>query len=392
MNILYLTSRLPFPPIGGDRVRSFHFIKHLSRRHRVTIAALVENRKEVDASAPYRNLYHHLIPVPLSRSRSYLNCLRGLGSGRPLQVHYYESSRMRAVLAREIARESYDVVVCHMIRMAPYLDDIPLRKVVDFCDALSLFHERSSRVKHGSMLSQWIHAIEAKRVGPFEIEEIAKADVSLFISPVDVEYLRRRGLVERIAIVPNGVDVTEFAFNPDQGDDNCIVYMGNMHTFQNTDAATWLVESILPLIQSARPDAVLYIVGNAPSRRVRSLHDGRNVIVTGRVRSVATYVARAAVVVAPMRAVAGVQNKILESLALGRPVVTTSIGAEGLERDVLTVADAPSDFARAVVDLMENPRRRAELAIEGRRYVEAKYQWETSLQELDSILAGPTAG
>lgn len=393
MNVLFLTSRLPFPPVGGDRLRTFQFIKHLSRRHRVTVASFVEHEEEAAAAAEYRDLYHRLIPVVLPKSRSYLNCLRGLVSSKPLQVHYYASPRMHAVVKEELATHTYDAVVVHMIRMAEYLPEGgPVRKVADLCDAVSLFHKRSAKLPHGSGLSSLIHRVEARRVDAYEHAVVAKADTTIFISPVDADFFRADANDTRIAVVSNGVDLDHFAFNAGPRDDNRIAYVGNMRTFQNTDAVVYFVEEVFPLIQKVRPEAVFHIVGNEPSKRVRALHNGRSVIVTGRVDSVISYLVSAAVVVAPMRAVAGMQNKILESLAVGTPVVTTTIGAEGLDPGIMTVADTPQDFSRAVIELMRDPAKRRERAVTGRTYVETYCTWEKSLESVDSLLAGPAAG
>lgn len=387
MNILFLTSRLPFPPIGGDRVRSFQLLRHLSARHRITLVTFVENDDQLRAAAPYRELYHRIVSVPLSRAQSYFNCIRGLASTEPLQAHYYKSPRMRAVLKEEFAHHAYDVALVHMIRMAPYLDDIPVRKVVDLCDALALYHRRATKVSRSLRLSSFIHAVEAKRLGPYEARAIRKGDVTLFISPVDANYYP--GLADRTAIICNGVDVETFKFHPEPRDDRRLVYLGNMRTFQNTDAAVYFARDIFPLIRKSRADAVFYIVGNHPSKRVRALHDGKNIMVTGRVDSVVSHLAAAAVFVAPMRAFAGVQNKILESLAVGTPVVTTSIGAEGLAAEMLTVADSPEDFARATLELMRDPALRQERSLAGREHVERFYSCEKTLENLDSLLDGP---
>ncbi|HET6463104.1 MAG TPA: hypothetical protein VFH33_04820, partial [Candidatus Krumholzibacteria bacterium] len=120
MNILFLCSRMPFPPLGGDRVRSFQLLRHLSRRHTITLVTFVENEEQAAAAEGYRGLYHRLVTVPLSRPQSYLNTVRGLASPEPLQAHYYKSSRMRAVLKEEFARHHYDVALVHMIRMCSY--------------------------------------------------------------------------------------------------------------------------------------------------------------------------------------------------------------------------------------------------------------------------------
>jgi sugar transferase (PEP-CTERM/EpsH1 system associated) len=393
VNILFLTSRLPFPPVGGDRLRTFQFVRYLGRRHRVTIASFVEHEGEVEEAARYRDLYHRLVPVVLPREQSHLNCLRGLASSLPLQVHYYSSPRMRSVVAGELARERYDAVVCHLIRMTKYLpEDGGVRTVVDFCDAISLLHQRNRALAPRFGLQPLINAVEAHRVESYERAAIARADASIFISGVDADHFRQTGLSRGVTVISNGVDTAQFAFDAGPRDDNRIVFVGNMRTFPNTDAVVHFVEEVFPLIRKERPAARFEIVGNEPSKRVRALHDGRSVVVTGRVDSVIPYVAGAALVVAPMRTCAGVQNKILEALAVGTPVVTTTIGAEGLEPGILTIADAPQDFARAALELMNQPHLRRERALVGRSYVEKHYTWEKSLESLDSLLAGPRAG
>jgi len=389
VKILFLSSRLPFPPVGGDRLRTFQFVRYLGRRHRVTVASFVEHEEEARAAEPYRDLYERLIPVVLPKYQSQLNCVRGLVSSTPLQVHYYSSPKMHEVVDAELGGGEYDAVVCHLIRMTQYLPgDSRVRKVVDFCDAISLLHQRSLELRPGLSMSTMISNVEARRVGPYERAAIEKADASIFISGVDADYFRQRGHSGRIAVVSNGVDVDQFKFNDKTRDDNRIVFVGNMRTFPNTDAVTYFNEQVFPMIRKARPGATFHIVGNEPSGPVRALHDGRNVIVTGRVESVIPYVENAAVVVAPMRTCAGVQNKILESLAIGTPVITTSMGAEGLEPSIMAVADTPAEFARLTLELMDDPARRHERALAGRAYVESHCTWEKALEPLDALLAG----
>ena len=392
MNILFLTSRLPFPPVGGDRLRMCQFLRHLSRRHRVTVASFVESEREAHVAVEYRQLYDRLLPVVLPRSRSYLNCIRGLASTDPLQVRYYSSPRMREVVAEELATRSYDAVFCHLIRMAQYLpDDSRVRKVVDFCDAISLLHDRSMKLRPALGRASLISALEARRVGSYERAAFARTDASIFVSEVDANHFRLAGMTDGITVISQGVDPAQFPFTPDSRDDNRIVFLGNMRTFPNTDAVVYFVKEVFPIIQSERPRAVFYIVGNEPSRRVRALHNGTNVIVTGRVDSVIPYLAGAAVMVAPMRSCAGVQTKILESLAIGTPVVATTMGAEGLDPGIMTVADSPREFADATLELMNNPHLRRERAIAGRAHVDRNCTWENSLERLDSVLAGASA-
>jgi glycosyltransferase involved in cell wall biosynthesis len=299
---------------------------------------------------------------------------------------------MRATVRGELATGRYEAVFCHLIRMAQYLPDDPgVRKVLDFCDAISLLHARSSPLRHGVGWSSLVNAVEARRVGPYERSCIRKADVSIFISSVDADYFQRAGAKGRIGVMTNGVDIDGFPFHAGPRDENRIVFVGNMRTFPNTDAVAYFVDEVLPLIRAARPQTTFYIVGNEPPRRVQKLHDGEHVFVTGRVDSVVPYLSSAAVTVAPMRAAVGIQNKILESLAVGTPVVTTHMGAEGLDPGLLAVADSTEEFARATLELMQDETRRRERSLAGRAYVEAHCTWDRALEVLDSFLSGTPA-
>lgn len=392
MKILFLTSRLPFPPIGGDRLRTFNFVKYLGARHAVTVVSFVENEREVENAAEHRDLYEKLITVPLPRAKSYLNCVAGVFSSRPLQVHYYRSSRMKAIVDAELASNHYDIVVSHLIRMVQYLPfGGPPRTWIDFTDAISLYHARRSQLPGASSRWSAINWVEARRVGPYERAAMQKADHSIFISSVDAEWFSRSG-DGRIAVVPNGVDLDRFAFEAADYDPDRIVFLGNMRTFPNTDAALFFARDVLPLVRRERPGATFAIVGNQPPPAIRELHNGRDVIVTGAVDSVIPYLREAAVLVAPMRACSGVQNKMLEALAVGTPVVTTSMGAEGLETGTMVIGNTPEEIARATVEVMNDRGRRQALSEAGRRYVETHCTWEQALSGLDTLMDDAGAG
>lgn len=388
MKILFLTSRLPFPPIGGDKLRTFNFIKHLKQRHELTVLSLFENDDELSGIEAYGSFYDKLIPVRVSRFQSYYNCVRGLFSSLPLQVHYYHKAGVKAILEAEL-QQGYDAVICHLIRMAQYLpENGEVCKVVDFTDAISLNYIRSRRYRKG--LFSLVNAIEAHRVLQYEKRAIAHADRALFVSDVDAEFLSNGGNEAKITVVPNGVDLQKFAFYDGPYDENKIAFVGNMRTFPNTDAVCYFVAHVFPMLQRARPGLKFYIVGNAPTKQVSKLHDDKHIFVTGYVESTIPYVRDAAAVVAPMRVGAGIQNKILEALALGTPVVGTSIAAEGLQHQYLSIGDTPAEISRAILDLLENRELRRRQAATGREYVEQSCSWQTNLMRLDSCLENVT--
>ncbi len=384
MKVLFLTSRFPFPPIGGDKLRTFNFIKSLNERHDLTILSFIENEDELKSISEYGHYYKKLITVKLPVSRSYRNCIKGIFSRTPLQVHYYFSKKMQMEVEREL-RNGYDTIFCHLIRMAQYLPkNNHIHKVVDFTDAISLNYKRSYNYRKG--LFSIVNLIEAKRVLNYEFDSINRTDIAIFISNVDGNYLKNQHNKDKIKIVPNGVDLNKFEFNNSKYHTNRIIFVGNMRTFPNSDAVEYFVKEIFPLLKRTFPELEFYVVGNEPLPKLLRLHDNKNIFITGFVDSVPAYLKNSAIMVAPMRVGAGIQNKILESLAVGTPVVTTKIGAEGLSEDKLMIADTPEEFYRKSAALIKDKELRNNMARIGRRYVENNFQWCTKLSELDKYV------
>lgn len=384
MKILFLTSRLPFPPVGGDKLRTFNFIKHLSRKHEVTLLSFIETEEELKNIDDYKKYYSKLITIKLPKLSSYINCLVGIISNKPLQIFYYQSNDMRNAVQQELLN-SYDTIFCHLIRMSQYMpNNNSIHKVVDFTDAISLNYERSKSYRKG--LFSIINHIEAKRVKQYENTILNKTDIAIFISEVDANFLKTDYSKDKIKIVENGVELDKFQYYDGNYEKNQIVFVGNMRTFPNTDAVLFFYEQILPLIKHRRPKIKFFIVGTEPNQKVKKLHNGKDVIVTGFVDSVIPYLNNSSVFIAPMRVGAGVQNKILEALAVGTPVVTSSIGAEGLKKSVLTIADTPEKFAEKIVTLSEDKDCRREKALNGRNYIEQNYSWRNVLSKLDRVI------
>jgi len=382
--VLFLTPRLPFPPVGGDRLRAFHFLKRLKARHRVVLAAFVERRSQLEDARGFEPFYDRLRVVVLPKAVSYARCLLGLASRRPLQVHYYRSPKMARVVREELAR-GCDVLYSHLVRMAQYVPEDPrVRTVVDLTDAISLNYERAKKFRSG--VFSLINRVEAPRILAWERAMIRRADRSILISEVDARHLRRGADAKRVVVIGNGVDVSAFPFRSSGYDADQIVFFGQLRYFPNVDGVRWFVNEVLPIIAQSRPATRLLIVGAEPPASVRRLADGERIVVTGFVPSIIPSVQGSAVSLAPLRVGAGVQNKILESLALGTPVVATSIAAEGLDARCLAVGDSPVAFAARVLELLGDPVSRAARSQSGRAYVEANFPWDKVLAPLDSLI------
>ncbi len=350
----------------------------------MTLVSFVEHEMELEYLEEYRDYYDEVITILLPRMKSYLNCMVGLFSSTPLQIHYYNSGKLRKIVEDEL-QKGYDFIFCHLIRMGQYLPaDKEILKVVDFTDAISLNYDRSKQYRKG--VFSLINSIESRRVLNYEHDVIRRADISIFISSIDAEFLKNNENREKIKIVANGVDLERFQYYDGEYDSNNICFVGNMRTFPNTDAVLFFVKEVFPQLKAKKADLRFYIVGTEPGKSVQQLHNGEDIIVTGFVDDVIPYINNSALLIAPMRVGAGVQNKILEAMALGTPVVTTSIGAEGLAQENLLIGDTPAALTEKILELVNNPETRRGKASAGRKYIESQFKWEQVLSSLDDCL------
>jgi len=394
MRILFLTSRLPYPPIGGDKLRVFHFIKGLSRNHQITLLSLTQEKPRKDQVAGLERYLEECETVRLPKAQSYFNCLVGLLSHKPLQIHYYASRAMEQQIKAKLGQRKYDLVFVHLIRMAEYIHHVNgVPKILDLTDALSLNYQRIEkhlREYHTDVFSL-SQRVERKRVLRYELDVISRFDRNLIISAVDRDYLGAFTDTRNVEIVAAGVDLNYFQFHPGPYSKSKIVFVGNMRTFPNADAVIYFAKKIWPLVLKDFPSMQLYIVGTEPAQGVRKLSREKNIVVTGEVKDVRPFLREAVLSICPMRTGAGAKNKVLEAMAVGTPVVSTSLGVEGIEavagRDVL-IADTPAEFAQEIRALVENPHLRERQARNARKLVEERYSWETVLDKLNRIVEG----
>ncbi|MEO0124072.1 MAG: TIGR03087 family PEP-CTERM/XrtA system glycosyltransferase [candidate division WOR-3 bacterium] len=383
MNILFLTSRFPFPPIGGDKLRFFYILKYLSRNHKVSILCFTDKKLSSELTSAYKDYFYEINVVFLPKIKSYINCIVGLFKGVPLQISYYKSKKMENLVQEKLTNGKFDIIFVHLIRMAEYVKKSNIYKILDMTDAQSLNYTRAMQYTQG----KWsiIHRFEKDLVLNYEKNIWRYFDKTFVVSPIDRDYLKSLDENINVEVLPNGVDVQKYSFCLNDHQNKKICFIGNMRTFPNTDAAVWFCKEIFPIIKKEIPQVKLYIVGTEPSRRVRALAKIKDVYVTGEVPNVNEYVWNSEVSVAPIRVGAGIQNKILESMALGTPVVTTSIGLEGIEAEPnkhILVADKPDEFAKQVIRLINNSELRAKISTEARRLIEERYTWDRVLRYL----------
>lgn len=382
--MLFLTTRFPVPPWRGDQARAYHQLRELGRRHDITLLALLDREPSAAARAEVEGWGVRVQVVAVGRLGAIPALLRAVcGDPRPLQTLLYRRPAAQAIVRELMHRQRYDLVHAQLVRTAAYLPAGPTPPaVVDFVDALSANMQRRAARSHWAV--RWLPAWEARRLSAFERALLARAAACVAVSAEDARLIGAGA----VRVVPNGVDGRRFAFVAGDRPAPRLVFGGNLGYFPNVDAAGWLAEEILPLVRRAVPDAELTLVGARPSRAVRALARLPGVQVLADVPDMAAELAAGQVAVLPMRAGTGLQNKVLEAMAVGTPVVATgrAVAALGVTAGThLLVADSAGDLAAAAVGLLRDPARRRTMAIAARELVESRYLWAEAAAELETI-------
>jgi sugar transferase (PEP-CTERM/EpsH1 system associated) len=387
--ILFLAHRIPFPPDRGDKIRSWHIIERLSRLGRVHLACFADAEADAAHLPALREALGGRLGeahVEIRRTGKAVAAARALLEGKPVSLTLFDSPTLRAFVERMLAKPEVESIFTFSGQMAQFVPErLRQRFVMDFVDMDSAKFEAYAEA--GGPLAA-IHRREAKRLFAFERTVAARADASLFVSQAEAALFRARaGLAGAdIRAVGNGVDVDFYrpgAVAPAAGPRPLVVFTGQMDYAPNVDAVTWFAAEILPHLAAS-----FAIVGRNPSEAVRRLASDR-IIVTGSVPDVRTWLAAADVVVAPLRIARGIQNKVLEAMAMARPVVATPAAFEGIEAEPgrdLVVADGAEAQAAVINRLLATPQEAAALGAAARLRVEQAYRWETRLAPLAGLM------
>jgi len=395
-DILFLAHRVPFPPDRGDKMRSYHLLRHLSDLARVHLATFADDDHDIVHAEALRPLLGSLHVE--KRSRSQLKAgIAALGSRRPVSLALFDSPAMRAAVDSALARHDVDTIFAFSGQMAQFVPpDYGRRFVMDFVDIDSA--KFTAYAAQGSGPMRWINRREGALLGDFERAIASRADVSLFVSEAEAALFRAdSGLDEdRVQFLENGIDL-EF-YDPladfprlsasQRGQGALIVFTGQMDYRPNVEAVVAFATRTLPSIRADFPFAHFAIVGRNPDAQVRALATQPGVTVTGAVPDVRSWLGSADVVVAPLRMARGIQNKVLEGMAMVRPVVASPAAFEGIDATPgvhLIVAD-PSEEANAVKALIGDRAHARAIATNGRARVEARYGWGARLAGLAALV------
>jgi sugar transferase (PEP-CTERM/EpsH1 system associated) len=389
MKILALLSRVPYKLDKGDKLRAYHQLKKLAERHEIILFALCEETEAVrqEAQAELEKFCSHVFLQPLRKIKVAQNLVKALGNNKPFQVNYFYDSAAQKALNQVIEQHQPDHIFCQLIRMAEYVrHQKTIPATLDYMDAFSTGVQR--RIESAPFFLKSLFKIEAERLLRYETEVFGDFQHTTIISRQD------RSLIEHprnheIEIIPNGID-TEF-FAPQTVEKKYdLVFAGNMSYAPNVETAVYLVNKVLPILLKQRPGISLVLAGSNPSPRVKALA-GANVLVTGWLDDIREAYASARVFVAPMFIGTGVQNKILEAMAMEIPCVTSPLvnnGVGSIPGEHLLTAATPETFAAQVLKLLDEPALSAQIAVNALKFVRENYDWNKAVHRLEMLMEG----
>lgn len=395
--ILFLAHRVPWPPNRGDKIRSHHFLQKLMESAPVHVACFADDEAEQQVGWE-RKKQLASCEIILRDKPQWRTGIEALVSGKPVSLASFESDALRAHVAEIMATRPVDCIFVFSGQMAQFVPaDFAGRVVMDFADVDSVKFE--SYADDGSGPMAWIHRREGRLLRAFEKEVAERANHSLFVSEAEAAlFCGRSGLSEnRVKAIGNGIDLAFYDDTHVKPADAApgkpmILFTGQMDYQPNVQAVQSFSTQVMPDILARFPDARFAIVGRAPAEKVRQLDGSNGTVVVGAVDDIRSWIIAAEVVVAPLRIARGIQNKILEAMAMAKPVVASSCAAEGIEAtsgEHFLTAGSIDDEAALVCELLDNPGRGRQLGEQARTLIHSHYSWKTQLAELPVLCGMP---
>lgn len=392
--ILFLAHRIPYPPNKGDKIRSWHFLEHLIENHDVHLGFYVDQPKDMVHVPFLKAKVKSLCFRRVSRLSQLMGALVGLLTGRPMTLAAYPKDKLKAYVNNLFARNEVDLIFLFSGAVAPLVADKPdhIPIIADLVDVDS--DKWAAYAKKSRFPISWIYAREARLLFGFEMEVANRSAATIFVSEAEAALFRQKlpdGSKAVVEHINNGVNLGIFdlkRFEDVAVSSTAVIFTGVMNYLPNIEAVEWFVSDVWPIVRRSVPDARFIIAGGPVHARVKALADQPHVAVKGYVDDMAETIAGAGLVVAPLLTARGVQNKVLEGMAMGKAVVATPAAKEGIDAvpgEHLIVADGAGAFAQAVIALMQSPKAATGLGLAARNHMVAHYGWPQSLKHLDTL-------
>ncbi len=387
--ILYLTHRVPFPPDKGDRIRTYHLLRQLAARGRVWLGCLADEPVPPESRAALDALCERVATVPVGRRARWAKAAWSLTIGGSLSEGLFASKELRRTLRAWAAEVKFDAVVASSSALWPYLREPPLRDIPAVVDLIDVDSQKWLDFAGASRApKKWLYRLEAARVRKLEKAIAGKVRAAVVVSRAEAEVYNSFTFVGAATVATNGVDLEYFAPVACETQP-ALAFVGALDYLPNEDAAVWFAREMWPAIRARFPAAEFRIIGRNPTPAVRALATVPGVNLVGQVPDVRPFVASASVVVVPLRLARGVQNKVLEAMAMAKALVVAPPALAALNTTPgvhLLAASTPQEWIDSVCGLLADPLRRQQLGVAARQYVEQNHHWERCLQPLvDSI-------
>jgi sugar transferase (PEP-CTERM/EpsH1 system associated) len=393
-DLVYLAHRVPYPPDKGEKIRAYHVLKHLAENYRIHLGCFADYPEDQKYAAPLKEICASVLVAPLNRKAALARGLAHLMAGGCLSEGYFHDTRMARFVADTVERTKPQAMFVYCSAMAPYA--MPYAKshrvLLDMVDVDSEKYRAYSR--NAAWPLSMLYAKEARALFALERRSALAFDRSFFVSKAEADTFLKNApeAAERVGYFHNGVDLDYFSpaqdfVSPFATDTLPVVFTGTMDYRPNIEAVTWFADMVLPEVRRHHANAEFWIVGANPAQSVSKLANVGGIHVTGRVPDVRPYLRHARCVVAPLHIARGVQNKVLEAMAMGKAVVATQAACEGISAEAgteLVLAEGPEAFAAAVCSLLSGDA--GHIAQAARARVEADYRWTGNLQTLDRFL------
>lgn len=390
MRVLFACHRLPYPPKRGGKIRPFNIIRHLSESgHRVTVASLARSDEEYEEGLGLKDYCAELLVGRIGAVGAVAHMIARLPSLTPSSMGNFYSRELHCLTRGAVAESKFDLAFVHCSSAAQYVNCASgVKSIIDFGDMDSCKWLDYSTFKPFPLSLGY--RLEAAKLARAERILASRFDISTCTTRAELETLNSLGTARRSDWFPNGVDSDFFCPGEAPYDPDSISFIGRMDYFPNQQAMQYFCDDILPLVRDRRPTTQLKIIGANPSRAIRNLGQRPEITVTGTVPDVRDHVRGTALTVAPLLIARGTQNKILESMAMAVPVVSSHIAARGVDAspgEHLLTAETPADFATSILRLLDNREERNALAQAARQRVLDNHSWSASMRKLDGILA-----
>ncbi len=396
-DMLFLSQRIPYPPNKGDKIRSFNILKHFSATHRIYLGCFIDDPEDWDHVPALQDYCVESCVVPLNKTVAKIRSLKAFLNDAPLNLPYFHDHKLEAWTKRIYAEVRPSVAFAFSSQMGQYFLGAaprPPRIVIDYCDVDSdKWHQYAEK---NCWPKSWLFERESRTLLKFDRFVAHEVDAGTFVAQPEVDLFENLApeTKDKLHAIGNGID-TEY-FSPDRNyatpyEDGgpVILFTGAMDYWPNIDAVEWFAEEIFPLIRKTRPDARFFIVGGNPASEVRMLEKNEGIHVPGRVPDMRPYFAHAHVAVAPMRIARGIQNKVLEAMAMGRPTVTTPTALAGInaspDQEILVAKDAETFAVQTLLALKTFDTN--SIGTQAKEFVRRTYKWSDQLAPYDALIA-----